>query len=301
MITRKLNFTKLLLSISLAVFVFVTCKKDRIVDKPLKEYKSLTEYLDSKKQKEQEFIIDTPGKCPIIGLQGTQICPSKSTIMFTDKADSITYPYKIKLVELYTPKDMIYYQLPSVGSGTILTTAGELRIRAYKDSSELILRPSKLWSIVSMPGKSTVDGMKQYYGTTTNNLTDWTTNPVGDFGKTDTSYFGLIQKLGWIACDKDASSANSVTITFASTSDNLANVGIFIYIPSTKTIMQIKNFVSDKIPSGDDIKILAFGQDASNDFYFYYKKMTLGQNNEILDISLTKTKESDLTAKLDAL
>jgi len=298
---KKSNYIKLILSIILSITIFATCKKDRIEDKPLKEYKSLNEYLDSKKQQDQEFIIDTPGKCPIIGKYGTQICPSKSNIMYINKNDSVNYPYKIKLIELYTPKDMIYYQLPSVGAGNILTTAGELRIRAYKDTAELVLRPSKSWSIVSIPNKATVDGMKQYYGNTMNNITDWTTNPIGDFGKTDTSYFGLIQKLGWIACDKDASSANSVTVTFASTTDNLLNVGIFIYIPSTKTVMQIKNLVSDKIPTGTVIKIIVFGQDASNDFYLFNKEMTLGQNNETLDISLSKTTESELTAKLDAL
>ena len=297
---RKITISMLLAGLCCGFLLFVTCKKDRIEDKPLNEYKSLKEYLNSKKQQEQEFIIDTPGKCPIIGKLGTHICPSKSAIMFQDKSDSITYPYIIKLVELYSPKDIIYYQMPSVGGGSILTTAGEIRLRAFKDSSELLFRPSKSWSI-SMPSKATVDGMKQYYGVATDSSSNWTMNPVGDFGKNDTSYFALIQKLGWIACAKDASNASSVTISVASLTDNLANVGVFVYIPSTKTVLQIRNLVSEKIPTGLDVKVLAFAQNASNDLFYYYKELTLGQNNELLDISLKKISDADLIAKLDAL
>ena len=296
---RMSNVVKLLLSLSLGFFMFASCKKDRIVDKPLNEYKSVNDYFNSKKQQEQEFTIDSAGKAPIIGNQGTKIWPSKDRLMFAN-GDSVHWPYTVKLIELYSAKDMLYYQMPNVGGGNILTTCGEIRLRAYKDGQELVLRPSKTWSIL-MPSKNPLTDMKQFYGLDATSFTDWVANPAGDFVKTDTGYYADDQKLGWISCDKDASSASSVTVSFISFTDVLTNVGIFIYIPSKQSLIQVYNQISGKIPVGSDIKIIAIGINANDETYYYYKEMTLGQSDEKLDISLQSISKNDLEVKLDAL
>jgi len=298
--TYKTAFSKIIPGICFGLLIVASCSKDRTQTKSLNDYKSPNDYLNSKKQAEQDYTIDSLGKCPLIGKLGTRICPTKGDIQYPNKLDSIHFPFHVKLVELYSAKNMIYYQMPSVGGGNILTTAGEVRIRAFKDTTELVLRTSRSWS-VSMPGKNTIADMKQYYGSTTASLTDWITNPVGSFTKNDTSYYAEDQKLGWLACNKDASTSNQVSLSFTSNTDILTNVAIFIYIPSLKSIMQVYNMNSGKIPQGSSIKIIAIAQGESSKLYYFYKEMTLGQNNEIVDVTLQSTTDDELTAKLDAL
>lgn len=296
-ITRKI--TKLLLGLSLGTMLVSSCSKDRIDDTDKNEYKSTDEYLDSKKQKEQTFEITKDGYLPIIGEQGTKIWPDKSKLQFPN-GDTVGYPYFVKLIELYTPKDMIYAQMPSVGGGDILTTKGEIRLRAVKDEQDLLLKNGQSWQVL-MSSIDTITLMKQYYGVDASSYTDWAANPAGEFFRTDTGYLGYVQKFGWIGCDKNASNSSSVKIGFTSKTDNLSNVATFIYIPSKKSVMQVYNQVSGKIPAGLDVKIVSIAVNAKDSLFYDYKTVTLGQNDEVVEITLKATTDAELTAVLDAL
>lgn len=295
------KITKLLLGISLGTLLVSGCSKDRIDDSNKNEYKSTNEYLDSKKQKEQTFEITKDGYLPIIGEQKTKIWPDKSRLQFFN-GDSVGYPYFVKLIELYTPKDMIYAQMPSVGGGDILTTKGEIRLRAIKDDKELFLREEHTWQVL-MSSIDTLTQMKQYYGFNSlyNSYTDWTSNLIFEFFRTDSGYLGQVKQFGWIGCDKNASNSSSVKIGFTSKTDNLSNVATFIYIPSKKSVMQVYNQVSGKIPAGIDIKIVSIAVNAKDSLFYDYKTMTLGQNDEVVEITLKSTTDAALTAVLDAL
>jgi len=293
------KITKLLLGISLGTLLVSGCSKDRIDDSNKNEYKSTDEYLNSKKQKEQTFEITKDGYLPIIGNQGTKIWPDRNNIQF-ENGDSVHYPYFVKLIELYTPKDMIYAQMPSVGGGDILTTKGEIRLRAVKNELDLKLREGKTWQVL-MSSIDTLTQMKQYYGVDASSYIDWAANPVGEFFKTDSGYLGQVQKFGWIGCDKNASTSSSVKITFSSKTDDLSNVATFIYIPMKKSVMQVYKQVSGKIPAGIDIKIVSIAVNAKDSLFYDYKTMTLGQNDEAVDITLKATTDAALTKVLDAL
>src|ERR1035437_6313588 len=129
---KKIKISSILFCSLLAVssVVYYSCSKDRIQQRtPLNDYNSPNNYFDTKKQAERTFVIDTNGTGPIVGNQGTNIWMGKSCLMYPN-GDSVYFPFTVKLVELYTPKDMIYYQMPTVASDTILETAGEIRLRA---------------------------------------------------------------------------------------------------------------------------------------------------------------------------
>jgi len=116
-----------------AIGVFSGCSKDRVdAEDEKSSYKSANEYLDARKQAEQEYEITEDGTGPIVAQQGTKVWAVKEKLMFPN-GDAVTYPYTVKIVELYTPKDMIYYQMPSTSGLNLLTTAGEVRIKAVKE------------------------------------------------------------------------------------------------------------------------------------------------------------------------
>ncbi len=305
------NILKLFSLLIILTVVFTTsgCKKDRI-QQQLNAYSPINTYLDAKKQAEQEFIIDTAGSGPIIGNQGTKIWIGKECLMFPN-GDSVSWPFTVTLVELYTPKDMIYYQQLTVASGNtnIMKTDGEVRIRAFKNGTELLLKPDPCMMQIEMPNASPQAGMRVFYGFGSGSGSDWTDNPSSlgvtttispAFTTTAYGYSASIAILGWINCGSLAGSTPAATLTFASTVDDLTNVGIFIYFPATKTVMQAYNVASGAIPHGSSVKIIAMGINASGDLFSYEETKTVNSNQQI-DITLSATTDAALTSALDAL
>lgn len=293
--------------IYLSTVLYYGCKKDRIEQQTLNSYDSPDSYLDSKEPKEQEFTIDSTGSGPITGNQGTKIWGGKECLMYPN-GDSVQYPFTVKLVELYKPKDMIYYRMPTVAGGNILRTDGEIRLRAFKGTTELVLRPNPCFAQIAMPNAAPRNDMAEFYGFVSNGLPDWTNKPatLGAVSKYDSlfsvtpyGYQGSIGRLGWINCDKFANSTPASTLTFESTVDDLTNVKFFIYFPATKTVMQVYNSTSFNIPNGSDVKIIGIGLQGSNLFSFY-KTLTVNSTTTI-DVEMAATTDPDLTALLDGL
>lgn len=289
------------------LFLFVNCSKERIEpvpepepEKVLNQYSSINSYMDSKKQEEQEFIIDTTGTDPITGNQGTKIWTGKQCLMFPN-GDSVSWPYTLKLVELYKPKDMIYYQMSTISGGEILKTEGEIRLRAFKDGQELVLKPDPCMHAIEMPSAAPQANMHVFNNP--NPYLDWIeNNPVNLFTATATSHNASINTLGWINCGLKAGSSTNSTLTFTSATDNLDNVGIFIYFPATKSVMQVSSVskVSQSIPNGSDVKIILIGVDGNGNLFSFSKNQTVSANSTI-DVVMTAITDAALTALLDAL
>jgi|SRR3954471_8230401 hypothetical protein len=302
---KKVNIVSKI-SIILVLFsslFYLGCKKDRIQEKPLNSYDSPDSYLDSKEPAEQTFEIDSTGTGPVTGNQGTKLwgTPTNCLMYVGDSITPVYYNYTLKLVELYKPKDMIYYRMPTVASGNVLKTGGEIRLRAFKDSKELTFKSPGCGMQIEMKNPAPVTGMKVYYGFTNGaGHPDWTDQPAGTFTADPTyGYMGTTYKFGWINCDARADSSSSATVSFSSTVDELTNIRFFVYIPKTKTVMEVYNTVSDNIPSGADIKIVGIGMQGSNLFYFYdSRKLT---SSATIDVEMKATSDPDLTALLDGL
>lgn len=303
----------LLLPVVISSFIISSCSKERIQQKSLKSYdaQATNNYLDSKKQAEQEFTVDTSGTGPIIGNQGTTISGAKNCLMLPN-GDTVAFPFIVKLVELYTPKDMIYYQMPTVASDTIMETDGEIRVRAFKNGTELSLMPGCDFAI-TMPNAAPKNYMRVFYGFNTSTYTNWTDAPASIgittsvspvFATNSTSYLAQIAKLGWVNCGYKRGSSNNHNLTFVSATDDLTNVALFIYFPSTNParggVMQVYNKVSGAIPNGSDVKIIAIASDTGGQLYSFNKTVTVNANENI-EVTMAAISDADLTALLNGL
>jgi hypothetical protein len=295
----KINTMWFLLPLTVAALM-VNCSKERIEPEESRaEYQETNDYYDSKKQKEQEFEIDGSGTGPIIGNQGTKIWISKEKLMYAN-GDDVQWPFTVKLVELYTPKDMIYYEMPSVSEGTLLTTNGEVRVRAFKGDDELILRPDSTWAL-EIPTNKPLSEMKIYYGIETASLVDWTAIPTGNFDSSAYGYIGTIKKMGWVNCGKVAYiSASSAQFSFTSATDNLEKVSTYIYLPHLQGLMQVYNQSSQDLPVGEQSKIIMIAINDSSQLFNYYKEQEVTTINAV-DVTLTKISDADLTTLLNGL
>lgn len=296
--TSKAIIGSIVILFSLIIY---SCSKDRIEEKSMNSYDSTNtnNYLDSKKQDEQEFTIDSTGSGPIVGNQGTTIWGSR-TCLRQANGDTVTFPFTIKLVELYTPKDMIYYQMPTIASDTILITGGEIRLRAFKNGNECHLSPGCTYTIL-MPNAAPQSYMQVFNGVTVSNYINWEiSSPLNTFSTNASGYTANIDQLGWINCDYKRGSATNSHLTFTSTTDNLTNVAIFAYFPTTKTVMQIYNQTSGSIPNGSDVKIIAIGVTAAGDLYHFYQAMTVNSSTSV-NVTMTAITDANLTSLLNGL
>ncbi len=301
------NAIKYIAVVAVLAFIYPACKKDRIQDenKSLNNYDSPNTYLDSKKQAEQEFTIDSTGSGPIVGNQGTNIWPDRQCLMYPN-GDTIAFPFTLKLVELYTPKDMIYYQMPTIASDTILESDGEIRLRAFKNGTELVLKPGCSMPI-KMPNTAPKNYMRVFYGTSASAY--WTDNPaslgittsyVPVFATAPGFYVSSVVKLGWVNCDFKHGASNNHHLTFVSSTDILTNVAIFVYFPATKTVMQVYNSVSGSIPDGSNVKIVAIGVNGSGQLYSFSQTQTVNADAQI-QVTMAATSDAALTTLLNGL
>ena len=301
--TSKVVFNLMSSILVVGIIVLSSCSKERVEsveEEQLTDYQSMNDYYNTKKQDEQEFIIDTSGTEPIIGHEGTKIYPSKEVLMFAN-GDSVQWPYTVKLIELYPAKDMIYYQMPTVGGGVILTSHGELKITAFKDGQELILRPNRTW-FIEMPNTNPETGMNTYYGVANGGIVDWSNTPTGTFSVTTYGYNTNMKQLGWISCAKVPTfTGGTVNYTFSSTTDNLTTVSKFIYLPDTKGLVQMYSNNVSNLPEGENIEILFIAIDGSGQLFHYFSETSVSSSSNSINVTMTSISDNDLTAILNDL
>ena len=287
--------------------LFSSCSRDRI-ERDLNAYESPNAYLDLKKQDEQVFVIDTAGEGPIIGNQGTTIWGSIDCLQLLGGA-GVDYPFIVKLVELYTPKDMIYYRMPTVAAGMPLETAGEVRLRAEKDGQELVLSQPCAFKVSMQNASPALNYMNVYYGNENGDVVDWTTD-LGVWGITQTQnpvfdvdtigYTAFIEKLGWINADRSVSTSGTFSLTFDSEEDDLSNVLFFAYLPDSKTVLQSSAGIISGIPSGAFAKVVAIAVNASGDLFHFQQELTVNGNSTVM-VVMTGISDPELTTLLDSL
>lgn len=298
---KNLNLRTALLiltAISVTTIFNTSCKKDRIEppeEESLNEYNSVNQYMDTKKQQEQEFVINGQTNDTLTGNQGTKIYGGKNCLE-DGNGDTIDYPFSIHLVELYTPKDMIYWQMPTVASGNVLETDGEIRVRATKNGQDLFLSCPYGFE---MPNAAPNSSMTIFTGADNGSFVDWS-NTGTPFNLTSYGYLGSTSAFGWLNADIQIGTGSGHSLAFTSQVDDLTNVGIFIYIPASRTVMQVYNMSSGLIPNGSSVEIIMIAIDASGNL-FSYTENRIVNSSATIDISLSQTTDAALTSHLDGL
>jgi len=291
----------------LFIFFISSCSTERIDSQDeFNSYESPNQYLNSKKEGEQVFVIDTNGTGPIVGQDSTLIWISKHILEFPN-GDEVEWPYTVKLIELYTAQEMIYYQMPTVSQGKIMETGGEIRVRAFKENSQGIVKELRLKEDrtlrIDMPSDSTVENMNVFYGYDSNGAPNWTTssaavggNPADDFFSTTLiGYRANIGKLGWINCGKTMQGHND--ISFTSETDHLENVAFFTYLPEYNSVLKAQNLSSGGIPDSTKVKIIGIAVNADNELFNSYIESTINSDGSF-NIIMQATTDLELSELL---
>src|SRR4051812_13974621 len=110
--------------LSTAFILFFACKKDRIEQD---NYESMDSFYNDNQEEEQELQVDSGNGGCVIAKKGTRICMSREELQDAGGTEVPSYPFKLKVIELYSIKDMILRRQPSTSGGSILETTAEIK------------------------------------------------------------------------------------------------------------------------------------------------------------------------------
>ncbi|MCF8461920.1 MAG: hypothetical protein K9G46_14435 [Flavobacteriales bacterium] len=315
----KTRFASFLFPVALFVLAisFSNCSKQRIAQN---SYSTPEQFMYDNRPEEQEFELDGEGEGPIVGNQGTRLWLDSSIFMFANGND-VSYPFTLKLIEVYTPKDMELYDLPTVAQGRLLVTGGEIRVRAFKDGEELVLKPGKRY-YAQMPSANPDPQMSMFFGQEVGGILDWrddasavNNTPGIDsleliFPNLDSSgitepgigYDLFVPTMGWINCDYfyGSNPDSLTTVSYESDDDDLTNVMIFLYFDEIESVMRVYNSESGQVPIGASVKSLCFAMNSSGTMFYHYQTFNITSGHTV-QVTMEEISEVDLLALMAGL
>ncbi|HNW97440.1 MAG TPA: hypothetical protein PKK00_03380 [Bacteroidales bacterium] len=297
------------LSVLTVMIVFCSCSKERT---ETSEYEPLDEFYDNNAPEEQTFIIDSIPGDTIVGIHGTKIWGVPKTIfMYKSTQQDIYYPFFIKLIEAYSIKDMILSKLPNVAQGNILKSDGELKVTAFKNNDELVLKEHcglNMWAPSSNPD----DTMGVYYGFTNATTDDWnidvtqtdylftqdTVTKIGVLGK---GYGMKIAKLGWLSVCKLNTFTSTSGITFTAVGTNTNFIDIFIVFNNLHSYIKVNNLTVSNLPVGEPVTVFAIAKDTDASMYYFKQNYTISTSSIIIDLVMQKSTEAEVLTLMGSL
>jgi hypothetical protein len=297
--------------------LFPSCTKERTqaqtpaTTPPPLGYTQSNTFYSQNQQQEQVFTVDSPGTGPIIGNMGTKLYPYANIFMFPNGAN-VTYPFTLKLIEVYPVKDIILSNMPTIAGGKILDSKAEIRARAFKGTTELVLRPGRKFNMETATRTNMLTGMIDFYGFPGSNFTDWTgtvstldptINPdtlslVTNF---TSSYSMNIARMGWVACAKlDNNTATTTSISFTASGNNPQNIDVFLVFQNIPCVMKAYNLTSGQIPIGTQLTMIAIANDANNNLVYDKQSITVAAGMTVT-LNPVVTTSANLLSVLSAL
>jgi len=284
----------------LALFAaaFTSCKSDR--DDKNDEYSNMDEFYNKHRQEEQEFTIDSTGTGPIVGKQGTKLWSGDTSIFMFPNGGNVTYPFTIKLIELYPESDFMEFPMSTVSNSTLTEAAGAVRIRAFKNGTELVLKPGKTYYTELTDTNNLLQNMKVYYGENKDVDVNWTQSADVAVTNASSYYVGMTQ-MGWMMCAKPhTSSAPTTSVTIEAEGSGTENIDVYITAKNYFSVVRVKKLTSIPIPIGEDVRVVAMAMDQNKNYRLHYSKETVTTGMKI-KLDLDVVTEQEVLNKLAAL
>ncbi len=298
--TRKKILFALVCTLTSLLF-FNACKKDRV---PQDDYQDMDSFYSDNDEEEEEIQVDSgSGPCDIVAKKGTHFCVTRDMLQDANGNDIPNYPFTIKVVELYSIKDMILNRWPSVSGTSILETSAEIKMRPFKNGNEAFLKSGRAYWMQTAALSSTSSGMSVYYGTSNSGNNNWaaatdTLSTVTQFP----SYYKVTPSVtGYVSAAKvHPSTAAYTPISITVAGSNTQNIQVFVKFNNFKSVMRITNLVSIPVPVGESVTLVAFAKKQTNDFVLDQQTFTVATGQQI-NLNMQVISESGLLAALSAL
>ncbi|MFZ9848391.1 MAG: hypothetical protein ACO3EE_09615 [Flavobacteriales bacterium] len=282
-------------------FTLTSCHSER--DDEDDEFSSMDEFYNKNRQEEQEFIIDSTGSGPIVGKQGTKLWGGDTSIFMFPNGGYVSYPYTIKLIELYPESDFMEFPMSTVSNSTLTEAAGALRVRAFKNGTELVLKPNKKYYAEMTNANKLLQNMSVYYGDNKDSDVNWNkaTDLLSGVVTNSSSYYLSVAQMGWVTAAKaHSSSAVTTVVKLEVEGSGTDNIAVFISAKDYFSVVKVSKLSSIAIPTGEDVRIVAMAMDQDKKYrlHFSNENVTSGMT---IKLDMKEVTEQELLDKLASL
>lgn len=303
---RSIAFFLLFLSV-------LACSDDRLFPRKGGSFvKGVPESLLSKPEK---VTINSGNDLPFITKNGTRINFREDAFRRLKNGSAVTFPIDLEIIELFTLRDIILHNKPTVSNGKLLTTDGQIYIKASKNGEELSLAGQWNFNIkmegiserfdsemLIFLGEDTQEGFNWLADTTSCNT--WNgqlfCENINESNIEKESYYSIWpSSLGWINIDKFAEYTNTTTIKITS-EESLENVSVFLHFPEINSVMNYYDSQKLLLPVGYKAKVIAFAFNESKEVYSFFQDIIIQKDLEV-NVSLAQSTEEKLKEDLGKL
>lgn len=305
-----------------------SCSKDRLIpvevdtvteevnpfkDKVFEDTRSLS-VLSNAASKANKYTVNSAKDLPITTAKGTKIWIYDYNL-WTQQNGSVSYPFDIEIIELYTLKDMILHRKPTTSYNNMLTTGGAIYLNVRKNGNTLRVNPYSPPNI-SIPAKKVDNAMSLFYQSyDQSEQFTWAAAeiprdtvirqdsvkrvPLLIAGKGTYEIFP--RQFGWINCDKFASYTGEKTeVSFVSPKVGIENMAIFMVFPNISSVIQVYQGKSLNVPVGEDVKIVVVAKTKEGEVFSFFKDIKV-EKQQTVEIDLKETTEKDFLTALEKL
>ena len=201
-------------------------------------------------------------------------------------------------------------RLPGLAQGSLLHSAGEVKITAFKNSDELAIK-NNFWLNYLSPASSTVSNMALFYGFTTGTTTDWNSDVlqtdylfnndnVTSVNQVNYGYQVHTAKLGWMNIGKKITPSTTATINFTATGTNTNYIDVYVVFNNLHNYIKVSNLTAANLPAGEPITVFAIAKDASGTMYYFKNDFTIA-NGMNIDLNMTASTEAQILTMMNGL
>gem|GEM_PF-1110599 len=272
------------------------------------------------KKKSEVVMIKSFTDLPFITKNGNKIHLWPSDFRSLPDGKAVTFPFRLEVTELLSIKDIILNNKPTVSNGRLLSTDGQILVRAYKDDTPLSLNLSNTFYIeMKSMNKNLPDTEMKVFlaeeaqSDTTNWQLDTTNYQKGEAGckrikdryycgklsAFDSVYIAMPSMLGWINIDKFADYTNTTSLRFKSDNE-LTNVHTYLFFPDLNSVVSVYYDKEFPLPVGVKARVISFSFTDDGTAYAYFEDIVIQPNLEV-NIKLSKTTKEALLKELEKL
>ena len=284
----------------LLVFIvhLYSCKDDRINE--VIEFKSMNGFYDENKPVEQIFLITSDSiNSSLVGVYGTELNGFRDILQYPN-GDSIPIPYEIRLIELYSYKDMILYKMPSISDDCLLESCGKIKITAWHNDTELELRIREKYPLI-LSSSPTKQGMHIFQGQHPNDkYGNWILSSDGSFINATTKYNLFTGKMGWQNCAQKRENIVTADISIKVEGTGVEYIDLFLLTDHYYSVLIGGNLSIKSAPIGQKASLIAMAKDQNNRYRLHKSIITVSEGLEVkLDMNIVT--EAELLSILSRL
>ena len=289
---------KIFLPIIALVLIATSCSDDRVTPD---EFKSLNGFYEKYREETQSVTITSDeGELPIIGKKGTELYGTRHILQHAN-GDSVQLPWVVQLIELYSIKDHLLYQHPTLENNvTPIESEGTIKVLAYALQEELEVRAGKFF-VTKLTTETPQTGMTVYSGgATPDTFIEWSQASDGSTNSIDAGKHQLnLATLGWSQL-AGATYGSTTTATFTLTGTGGENIDLWAVPTTKKSLIYGNNLTLPNLPVGETVTIfgLALNQ---NDKLVMHNATVVVTDGMVIELELKETSESDVLSLLESL